>query len=264
VTSWGLAVWPGRLGEPARCCSPRSRGTELAVRRRAAVRPRASARRVSVQRVSVQRASVLAPPRAAAVVAPASREAGTVRQRRAPPVAQVAVARPVLQPRSARTLSRGLSQELLQSVPPPVAARVPQRRSPQSEDRTGRPRCALLDSHLTCRSQTLPVAEVPHIEDAVGVRKFTANAARTRKGKESSTRSLALSEYSAPGPCGKARVVRQHRPPMPEPAEMGVNKCVRCCRRMGCACRSCRAECGDDRACGGDRRRRSDRADVGR
>jgi vancomycin aglycone glucosyltransferase len=35
------------------------------------------------------------------------------------------------------------------------------------------------------------------------------------------------------GACGKARVVRQHRQPMPEPAEMGVTKCVWCSRRMG-------------------------------
>jgi hypothetical protein len=45
------------------------------------------------------------------------------------------------------------------------------------------------------------------------------------EGKES-VRSLPLSEYSAPGACGKARVVLQHFRMMPKPAEMGVTKNV--------------------------------------
>jgi vancomycin aglycone glucosyltransferase len=43
------------------------------------------------------------------------------------------------------------------------------------------------------------------------------------EGKES-VRSLPLSEYSAPGACGKARIVLQHCRTMPKPAEMGVMK----------------------------------------
>jgi hypothetical protein len=35
------------------------------------------------------------------------------------------------------------------------------------------------------------------------------------------------------GTCGKTRVVPQNHRPKPEPAEMGVAKCVCCCRRMG-------------------------------
>ena len=47
-----------------------------------------------------------------------------------------------------------------------------------------------------------------------------------------------------------------NRPPRPEPTEMGVAKCVCCSRRI-------RRECGYERACGGDRRRRSDGDDAG-
>ena len=55
---------------------------------------------------------------------------------------------------------------------------------------------------------------------------------------------------ASPGSCG---IISGRRP---APTEMGGAKCVCCCRRI-------RSECGDDRACGGDRRRRSDGADVG-
>jgi hypothetical protein len=37
------------------------------------------------------------------------------------------------------------------------------------------------------------------------------------------------------GACGQTRVVLQHRRPMPEPAEVGVTKCVCCFRHMGYA-----------------------------
>ncbi len=64
------------------------------------------------------------------------------------------------------------------------------------------------------------------------------------------------------GTCGKTRVVPQNHRPKPEPAEMGVAKCVCCCRRMGHAGTSnrwwdLRSGCGHSaRRCGCVRRRR--------
>jgi hypothetical protein len=58
------------------------------------------------------------------------------------------------------------------------------------------------------------------VRSAPPLREDVVRAQRTRKRKEG-TPSLPLSEYSAPGACGKARVVRHHRPSMPELAEMG-------------------------------------------
>ena len=155
----GSAVSRGRLGEPKRCCSPRPRAV-------VAVRPRAAARRVSVQRASGWRRSARAPARAAA--GPGSREAGAARQRQAPPVAQVTVARPVLQPLLAQVLSRAESLESWRSVAAPATACALRRHNPRSEDRTERPRCALLDSNLTHRSQALLVVDVPHLERSRG------------------------------------------------------------------------------------------------
>ena len=51
------------------------------------------------------------------------------------------------------------------------------------------------------------------------------------QGKGRVTHSSPLSTYSAPGACGKTRVVPQNRRPRPEPADMGVATCVCCCRR---------------------------------
>ena len=160
----GSAVSRGRLGEPKRCCSPRPRAV-------VAVRPRASARRVSMPRVSVQRASgwrrsARAPARAAA--GPGSREAGAARQRQAPPVAQVTVGRPVLQPLLAQVLSRAESLESWRFVTAPATACALRRHNPRSKDRTKRPRCALPDSNLTHRSQALLVVDVPHLERSRG------------------------------------------------------------------------------------------------
>jgi hypothetical protein len=116
---------------------------------------------VSMQRASARRRSARVPAWATSGVRPASREAGAARQRQAPAVAQVAVARPALQPLPAQALSRAGSQESWRSV---AALAVARRRNPRSPDRTGRPRYALLDSHLIHRSQPLPVADVPHLE----------------------------------------------------------------------------------------------------
>ena len=58
------------------------------------------------------------------------------------------------------------------------------------------------------------------------------------------------------GLAASPRVVPHNRRPQARTYGMGVAKCVCCCRRI-------RAERGHDRACGGDRRRRSDGADVG-
>jgi hypothetical protein len=55
---------------------------------------------------------------------------------------------------------------------------------------------------------------------------------RPRHGKES-TRSFHSQHIAHRGTCGKTRVVPQNRWPRPEPAEMGVAKCVCCCPRMG-------------------------------
>ena len=52
------------------------------------------------------------------------------------------------------------------------------------------------------------------------------------KGKEV-THSFPFQFYSAQGACGKPRVVPHNRRLRPEPTEMGVAKCVCCCRRMG-------------------------------
>ena len=156
-SSWRPAVWPVRRDEADWGCSPRS-WPKVAVRRRRAVR-QASARALA---------------RAAAVVGPASREAQAARQRRAPPEAQAsrAVLQPpaaetvspaVLQPPAVEALSRALP-ELSRFVAAPASVRALRRHNPRSEDRTERPRCALLDSHLTHRSQTLPLADVPHLE----------------------------------------------------------------------------------------------------
>src|SRR5205807_3300752 len=62
--------------------------------------------------------------------------------------------------------------------------------------------------------------------------------------------------YTKHGAFMKPRIVLYNRRPRPEPTEMGVAKCVCCCRLI-------RQECGYDRACGGDRRRRSDGDDAG-
>ncbi len=65
------------------------------------------------------------------------------------------------------------------------------------------------------------------------------------------------------GACGKTRVVPQNHRPRPEPTEMGVAKCVCCCRRMGRAGTSnrwwhSRRRCGHSaRRCGCARRRTS-------
>src|SRR5688572_2113817 len=168
------AVWPVRRKAADWGCSPRS-WPKVAVRRR-----------VSVQRPLARR-SAHAPVRAGAV-GMASREAGAVRQRRAPPVAQVVVARPVLQPPSAPALSRAGSQGLSRFV---AAAATARRRNPLSEDRTGRPQSALPGSHLLCRSQTHPLTDVPHLEDAVGVQKFTANGAAAWANVEPGSRQTA-------------------------------------------------------------------------
>ena len=156
-SSWRPAVWPVRRDEADWGCSPRS-WPKVAVRRRTAVR----------------QASARALVRAAAVVGPASREARAARQRRAPPEAQAsrAVLQPppaetvspaVLQPPAVEALSRALP-ELSRFVAAPASARALRRHNPRSEDRTERPRCALLDSNLTHRSQALPVVDVPHLE----------------------------------------------------------------------------------------------------
>jgi 2-polyprenyl-6-methoxyphenol hydroxylase-like FAD-dependent oxidoreductase len=52
-------------------------------------------------------------------------------------------------------------------------------------------------------------------------------------------------------------------PPQRKPEPTGSRECVCCGRRAGCAPPRGRQECGDDRACGGDRRGRSVRTDVG-
>jgi hypothetical protein len=106
TSSWGLAVWPERLDEPAPCCSPRSRPA-------GAVLQRASVQRVPVQRVPLswaagRRASAHAPVRAGAV-GPVSRAEGAARQRWA--LLESERARAVLQPRSAQAVSQALSQE---------------------------------------------------------------------------------------------------------------------------------------------------------
>ena len=156
-SSWRPAVWPVQREEADWGCSPRS-WPKVAVRRRTAVR----------------QASARALVQAAAVVGPASREARAARQRRAPPEAQAsravlqppaaeAVSPAVLPPPAVEALSRALP-ELSRRVAAPASARAPRRHNPRSEDRTERPRCALLDSNLTHRSQALPVADVPHLE----------------------------------------------------------------------------------------------------
>ena len=86
---------------------------------------------------------------------------------------------------------------------------------------------------LDDRPECLHVARGPGSTPAAVSRPFlgsgnavivtSARLQRTRNQKESA-RSLALSEYSTPGSCGKARLVLQHRRPMPEPAETGVTK----------------------------------------
>ena len=144
TSSWRPAVWPGRSDEADWGCSPRS-----------------------WPKVAVRQASARALARAAAVVGPASREAQAARQRRAPPEAQAS--RAVLQPQAAETVSPAVLQPpaveaLSRFVAAPASVRALRRHNPRSEDRTERPRCALLDSHLTHRSQILPLAEVPHLE----------------------------------------------------------------------------------------------------
>ena len=129
TSSWRPAVWPVRRDEADWGCSPRS-WPKVAVRWRTAVR----------------QASARALVRAAAVVGPAA-----------------AVSPAVLQPPAVEALSRALP-ELSRRVGAPATARALRRHNPRSEDRTGRPRCALPDSNLTHRSQALPLADVPHLE----------------------------------------------------------------------------------------------------
>jgi hypothetical protein len=99
--------------------------------------------------------------------------------------------------------------------------------------------------NVNCRSSQRYLSES-------GVRPLRTIKKKARRG----THTLPLSTYTAQGACGKTRVVPHNHWPKREPAEMGTAKWV-CCRRR------IRPERGYDRACGGDRRRRADRPDVG-
>jgi hypothetical protein len=60
----------------------------------------------------------------------------------------------------------------------------------------------------------------------VRIEPLMAAGEQDEEGKEQeSARSLALSDYTAPGACGQTRIVLQSRRPRPELAEMGVTKC---------------------------------------